>query len=108
MLIFLRQVVLYKIINTGKQFGVGTKVGRLSVFISLHLTYSPIVVDQISLYTSLRIWHSRIGHASLSHVHPLVCSGHLGFVKSEQFDWVSCQLGKSHALPFFLSNFISS
>ena len=38
----------------------------------------------------------------------LISSGSLGSVKSENFDCVSCQISKSHTLPFSLNDSISS
>ena len=51
------------------------------------------------------IWHARLGHLSSSR---LRTSGCLGHVKPEHFDFVSCQLSKHHALPFFNSDSVSS
>jgi hypothetical protein len=49
-----------------------------------------------------------LGHASISRVHSLAICGQLGFVGSESFDCVACQLGKQSALPFNKSDYVSS
>ena len=40
------------------------------------------------------LWHSRIGHASLSCLQLLVSQGHLESVSFNKFDCMSCQFGK--------------
>jgi hypothetical protein len=47
------------------------------------------------------------GHASSSRVQQLVFRGLLGPVSKDNFDCVSCQLGKQLALPFHNSEFMS-
>jgi hypothetical protein len=58
--------------------------------------------------TTLSLWHSSLGHASVSHIHSLATGGQLGFVESKIFDCVACQLGKQSALPCNNSDSISS
>lgn len=58
---------------------------------SLHL---PLIVSAAtssrSPSTTLNLWHSRLGHESVSCVRSLVTSGQLGFIRSESFDCVAC------------------
>ena len=60
----------------------------------------------ISSISSLALWHARLGHASSSRVQ-LASRGLLGLVFTENFDYVSCLLGKQSALPFNSSESIS-
>ena len=48
----------------------------------------------ISSIPSLALWHAHLGHASSSQVQQLASRGLLGSVSIENFDYVSCQLGK--------------
>ena len=61
----------------------------------------------VSSIPSLAFWHARLGHASSSWVQQLTSRGLLGLVSTENFDCVSCQLGKQPALPFNSSESIS-
>ena len=62
----------------------------------------------ISYVPSLALWHARLGHESFSWVQQLVSRGLLGSVSTENFDCVSCQLGKQPTLPFDTSKSIST
>ena len=62
----------------------------------------------ISSVPSLTLWHTRFGHASSSQVQQLASRGLLGSVSTENFDCVSCQLGKQPTLPFNTSESIST
>ena len=62
----------------------------------------------ISSTPSLALWHARLGHASSSRVQQLASRGLLGSVSTKNFDCVSCQLGKQPALPFNISESIST
>ena len=62
----------------------------------------------ISSVLSLALWHARLGHAFSSRVQQLASRGLLGSVSTENFDCVSCQLGKQPALPFNTSESIST
>ena len=62
----------------------------------------------ISSAPSLALWHARLGHASSSRVQQLASRGLLGSVSIDNFDYVSCQLGKQPALPFNTSESIST
>ena len=69
---------------------------------------APVSVAAVSLIPSLALWHARLGHASSSRVQQLVSRGLLGSVSIENFDCVSCQLGKQPVLPFNSSKSIST
>ena len=62
----------------------------------------------ISSVPSLALWHAHLGHASSSRVQQLASRGLLGSVSTENFDCVSCQLGKQPTLPFNTSELIST
>ena len=55
---------------------------------------APVFVAAVSSIPSLVLWHARLGHASSSRVQQLASRGLLGSVSTENFDCVSCQLGK--------------
>ena len=61
---------------------------------------SVAVVAAVSLIPFLALWHARLGHVSFSQVQQLVSRDLLGLVSTENFDCVSCQLGKQPAFPF--------
>ena len=89
--------------QTGQIIGTARKVGRLFELISLHLPSSHLsapTVSGTSPSSSLALWHSRLGHASISRVKELASMGLLGSVSIENFDCMPCQLGKQTALPF--------
>ena len=44
--------------------------------------------------SSLALWYAQLGHASSSRVQQLASKSLLGSVSIENFDCVSCQLGK--------------
>ena len=69
---------------------------------------APIPVAVVSSIPSLALWHARLDHASSSWVQQLASRGLLGLVSTENFDCVSCQLGKQPALPFNSSESIST
>ena len=62
----------------------------------------------VSSIPSLALWHAYLGHASSSRVQQLASRGLLGSVSTENFDCVSCQLGKQPTLPFNTSQSIST
>ena len=49
---------------------------------------------------SLSLWHSLLGHASISRVKQLVSRGLLGSVSNKSFDRMPCQFGKQTTLPY--------
>lgn len=59
-------------------------------------------------HAPLGLWHSRLGHTSLSQLKPLINIGQLGLVSSRHFECMSCQMGKQIALPFPISNSFAS
>jgi hypothetical protein len=95
--------------QTRQLIGTACKIRRLFELSSLHL---PLTVSAATTFwspsTTLSLWHSRLGHASVSRICSLATSGQLGSVESESFDCVACQLGKQSALPFNNSDSISS
>ena len=89
--------------QTGQIIGTARKVGRLFELISLHLPSSHLFAPTVSGTSpsySLALWHSRLGHASISRVKELASMGLLGSVSIKNFDCMPCQLGKQTALPF--------
>ena len=69
---------------------------------------SVVATAAVSSIPSLALWHARLGHASSSRVQQLASRGLLGSVSTENFDCVSCQLGKQPALPFNSNESIST
>ena len=70
--------------------------------------YSVAADATVSSIPSLALWHARLGPASSSRVQQLTSRGLLGSVSTENFNCVSCQLGKQPALPFNTSESIST
>ena len=90
--------------RTRQEFGTGPRVGR--VFPMDNLRLSPITpVSVIALAAtvfsipSLAIWHAQIGYTS---------SSQNMLMSNENFDCVSCQLGKQLVLPFNTSESMST
>ena len=98
--------------RTGQELGTGPRVGRMFPMDHLRLPLVALVsvaaAAIVSSNPSLAFWHARLGHASSSRVQQLVSRGLLGSVSIENFDCVSCQLGKQPALPFNTSESIST
>ena len=88
--------------QTGQIVGTARKVGRPFERISLHLPSSHLFASTVSgnSTSSLTLWHSRLGHASISRVKQLVSRCLLGLISNKSFDCMSCQFGKQTALPF--------
>ena len=88
--------------QTGQIVGTAHKVERLFELIFLHLPSSRLSAFAISgqSTSSLALWHSRLGHASISRVKQLVSKGLLGSVSNKSFECMPCQFGKQTALPF--------
>ena len=82
--------------------GIARKVERLFELIFLHLTSSRLSAFPVSEQStsSLALWHSRLGHASISRVKQQVSRGLFGSVSNKSFDCMPCQFGKQTALPF--------
>ena len=66
------------------------------------------IATAISSIHFLALWHARLGHTSSSQVQHLASRGLLGSVSTENFDCVSCQLGKQPSLPFNTSESMST
>jgi hypothetical protein len=94
---------------TGKLLGTGRKIGRLFELCNLQIP-SHMVSSFVAARTtlSLDLWHSHLGHASLSRLRLLASQGHLGSVSFHKFDCMSCQFGKQTKLPFNNSDSFSS
>ena len=75
-----------------------------------NLRLPPVVAAAavVSSIPSLALWHARLGHISSSQVQYLASRGLLGSVSIENFDCVSCQLGKQLALPLNTSESMST
>ena len=71
-----------------------------------HVSVAAVAV--VSSIPSLALWHAQLGHASSFRVQQLASRGLLGSVSIENFDCISCQLGKQLALPFNTSESIST
>ena len=97
-------------LKTGQELGTGPRVGRMFPVENFRLPLvAPVSVATaatISSVPSLALWHARLGHASSSRVQQLASIGLLGLVSTENFDCVSCRLGKQPALPFNTSELI--
>ena len=98
--------------RTGQKLRTCPRVGRMFPVDNLHLPLvAPVSVAAaaaISSIPSLALWHALLGHASSSRVQQLASRGLLGSVSTENFDCVSCQLGKQPVLPFNSSELIST
>ena len=72
----------------GQIIGTARKVGRLFELIFLHLPSSRLSASAVSEQStsSIALWHSRLGHASISRVKQLVSRGLLGLVSNKSFD----------------------
>ncbi|GFS41192.1 hypothetical protein Acr_00g0072940 [Actinidia rufa] len=92
--------------RTGKTIGTGRKVGRLFELESLHAPHwSVAAASSSSSPISFDLWHSRLGHVSMTTLQKLISRGYLGSVKTEStFHCLACQTGKQHALTFSISD----
>ena len=99
-------------LRTGQELGIGPRVGRMFPVDNLCRPFvahvSVAAATAVSSIPSLALWHARLGHASSSWVQHLDSRGLLDSVSTENFDCVSCQLGKQPALPFNSSESIST
>ena len=98
--------------RTGQELRTGSRVGRMFPVDNFRLPLvAPVSVAAaaaVSSIPSLALWHARLGHASSSQVQQLASRGLIGSVSTENFDCVSCQLGKQPTLPFNTSESIST
>ena len=99
-------------LRTGQELGTSPRVWRMFLMDNLRFPLAAHVsiaaAATVSSIPSLALWHARLGHASSSRVQQLAFRGLLGSVSTENFDCVSCQLGKQLALPFNSSKSIST
>ena len=88
--------------QTGQIIGTARKVRRLFELIFLHLPSSRLSTSAVLRQStfSFALWHSRLGHASISRVKQLVSRGLLGSVSNKSFDCMPCQFGNQTTLPF--------
>jgi hypothetical protein len=107
-LVFDSSVVYVYDPRTGQTLGTERRVGRLFELSSLHIFIPGVSAAAASSLPSLALWHSRLGHASVSQVQVLASKGLLGSVSNESFDCMSCQLVKQPALAFNNSESIAS
>ena len=88
----------------GQELGIGPRIGRMfpvdNLRLSLVAPISVAIAAAVSSVPSFALWHARLGHASSFRVQQLASRGLLGLVSIENFDCVSCQLGKQPVLPF--------
>ena len=95
--------------RTRQELGTGPRVGHMSLVDNLCLPLVALVfVVVVSSIPSLALWHAQLDHTSSSHVQHLASRGLLGSVSTENFDCVSCQLGKQPVLPFNASESMST
>uniref|UniRef100_A0A2N9H9U3 GAG-pre-integrase domain-containing protein n=1 Tax=Fagus sylvatica TaxID=28930 RepID=A0A2N9H9U3_FAGSY len=78
---------------TGKLLGTGRKIGRLFELCNLQICRftSHMVSSSVTATTTLSpdLWHSRLGHASLSHLQLLVSQGYCFLLGSSLISWRS-------------------
>ena len=98
--------------RTGQELGTGPRAGRMFPMDNFRLPLvAPVSIVEaaaVSSTPSLALWHARLGYASSSRIQQLASRGLLGSVPTENFDCVSCQLGKQPTLPFNTSESIST
>ena len=98
--------------KTGQELRTDPRVGRMfpvdNLYLPLVTPISIATAATVSSIPSLALWHALLGHASSSRVQQLASRGLLGSVSTENFDCISCQLGKQQALPFNTSESIST
>ena len=98
--------------RTRQELGTCPRVRRMFPVDNLHLPLiahvSVVATAAVSSIPSLALWHARFSHASSSQVQQLASRGLLGSVSTENFDYVSYQLGKQPALPFNTSESMST
>ena len=94
----------------GQELGTGLRIGRMfpmdNLLLPLVAPVSVAAATTVSSIPSLALWHAQLGHASSSRAQQLASKGLLGSVPIENFDCVSCQVGKQSTLPFNTSESI--
>uniref|UniRef100_A0A2N9HRD4 Reverse transcriptase Ty1/copia-type domain-containing protein n=1 Tax=Fagus sylvatica TaxID=28930 RepID=A0A2N9HRD4_FAGSY len=63
---------------TGKLLGISRKIRRLFELCNLQIPSHLVSSSVVATTLSLDLWHSRLGHSSLSCLQLLACQGHLG------------------------------
>ena len=98
--------------RTGQELRIGPRVGRIFPVDNLHFPLvAPVSIAAtaaVSSIPSFALWHARLGYTSSSREQQLASRGLLGSVSTENFDCVSCQLGKQPTLSFNTSESIST
>ena len=96
----------------GQELGTNPRVGHMFPVDNLHLPLvahiSVAAAAAVSSISFLALWHAQLGHASSSRVQELDSRSLLGLVAIENFECVSCQLGKQPVLPFNTNESIST
>ena len=64
--------------QTRQIVGIACNVGRLFELTYLHLPYSSVTAPVFPTSTSIKLWHSHLGHVSLFRIKTLVSRGLLG------------------------------
>ena len=86
----------------GQELGTDPRVKHMFPMDNLRLPLVALVsvaaITAVSSTPSLALWHARLGHASSFRVQQFASRGFLGSVSTENFDCVSCQLGKQYLL----------
>ena len=100
-------------LRTGQKLETGLRVGHMFLVDNLHLPSVVLVsvvvaAAAVSSLPSLALWHSRLGHASSSQVQQLASKSLLGSISKDNFDCISCQLGKQPSFHFNNSESISN
>ena len=84
--------------RTGQELGTSPRVRRMFPVDNLHLPLvaliSIVAAAVVSSVPSLALWHARLSYTSSSRVQQLASRGLLGSMFTENFNYVSCQLGK--------------
>ena len=88
--------------------GTGRKVGRMFEVHDLKIPSQVVSTAATTATPSLDLWHTHLGHPSLSCLQLLASQGHLGSVQFQKSDCTSCHFGKQTKLPFSKSNSFSS
>ena len=91
--------------QTRKIIGNGRKVSRLFEVVFLEVPSMPVACYAATVPQA--VWHSTLGHVSISRLHSLISNGVLGQVDVSQNNCQACQLAKFHALPLYNSDSIA-
>jgi len=89
-LVFYSSSVYVRDPRTGQILGTERRVGQLFELSFLHLSILGVSAAAASSPPSLALWHSHLGHASVSRVQVIAFKGLLGSVSNGSFDCISC------------------